>query len=181
MWTLLERLPSAGSVDDEVVLPFDRRQHSRLRVSLVSGREAALLLSRGTMLRHGDRLGGTDTAGKPIAIRVVAAAEEVYVVRGEPLIRAAYHLGNRHVPLELAEDHLRLERDPVLREMLVGLGFSVTDEVLPFEPEPGAYGQGHGHGHGRDAGHLPSHPHDEGHDDSHERPASSPADAVTEK
>lgn len=166
MLTLCERVAAGGPVDDEVILPFEKRQHSRLRAPLASGRETAILLPRGTVLRHGDHLAGVDPSGEPVRVRVVAAPEEVYVVRGSPLVRAAYHLGNRHVPLEIGEDFLRMGRDPVLRDMLEGLGFSVVEAVEPFEPEAGAYGHSHGggehtHGHGGhshgDGGHAHGH------------------------
>jgi urease accessory protein len=158
MVTLRELLPPESAFEDELLLPFERRQHSRLRVHLQSGREAAVLLPRGTRLRDGDRLGGVDALGQRVQVRVVAAPEEVYRVTGPDLVRAAYHLGNRHVPLQLGEGFLRLQRDPVLREMLRGLGFHVADEVAPFEPEPGAYGGGHRHGDG-EAGSHGYHPH----------------------
>lgn len=174
MWTLRERVATGGPVDDEVVLPFERRQHSRLRVPLVSGGEAAILLPRGTRLRHGDVLGGVRRSGEAVAVRVVAAKEEVYVIRGTPLVRAAYHLGNRHVQLEIGEDFLRMGRDPVLRDMVERLGFSVSEALEPFEPEAGAYGHGHGprhgdaHSHGHGQAHVPGHSHDPAHAHGHE-------------
>lgn len=146
MITLRAQLHDAGPCDDELALPFERRQHSRLRVTLGSGREAAILLPRGSRLRGGDCLWGEDADGRAVRVRVVAAAEEVYRVTGEPLVRAAYHLGNRHVPIELGDGFLRLGRDTVLRDMLRGLGFSVIEEQAAFDPEPGAYGEGHRHG-----------------------------------
>lgn len=139
MVTLRQILPAGSSFEDDLVLPFDRRQHSRLRAALASGREVALLLPRGTVLRDGDRLGGTDRDGAPIIVRVVAAVEELFRITGERLIRAAYHLGNRHVPVHIGRDFLRIERDSVLRELLERLGFDVVEELAPFEPEPGAY------------------------------------------
>lgn len=144
MVTLRELLPDGAPFDDELVLPFERRQHSRLRAALASGREVAVLLPRGTILRGGVRLGGVDADGRPIGVRVVAEPEAVARVTGPALIRAAYHLGNRHVPVQLGDGFLRLERDPVLRDMLDRLGFTVEDEVAPFEPEPGAY-ESHSH------------------------------------
>ena len=87
-------------------------------------------------------------------MRVIASNESVYVVRPTPectLAQAAYHLGNRHVAVEIGVDSLKIERDPVLREMLVQAGAMVSDAIATFNPEPGAYGGGHRHGH--DAGH----------------------------
>jgi urease accessory protein len=140
-----ERVAPQDRYDDRLVLPFDRRQKSRLRTRLESGTEVGLFLERGTMLRDGDFL----KTEKGAVVRVVAAPENVYLVRCEStleLIRAAYHLGNRHVPLEIGDGWLKLKRDAVLRDMLLGLGASVSDAELPFDPEAGAYGGGHTHG-----------------------------------
>lgn len=129
-----------------LVLPFDLRQKSRLRATLDNGVEAALFLPRGTVLRHGDLLEAEDRT----LIRVVAAPEDVlYATADKPhdLLRAAYHLGNRHVPVELGEGYLKLATDPVLKEMLSQLGLTLREDCLPFQPEPGAYGGGHRHGH----------------------------------
>ena len=128
-----------------LTLPWDRRGVTRQRVTLDDGREAGLFLARGEILRGGDRV--ATAAGDVVAI--VAAPEPVMVVRGSDprtLARAAYHLGNRHVAVEVGEGWLKLERDHVLRDMLEGLGVSVENATLPFEPEAGAYAQGHAHG-----------------------------------
>jgi urease accessory protein len=130
----------------KLVLPFDLRQRSRLRVALDDGTEAAVFLPHGTVLRNGDLLEARDGS----VIRVVAAPENVlYVTSDKPraLTRAAYHLGNRHVPVELGENFLKLETDPVLKEMLLQLGVTLREDCLPFQPEAGAYGGGHRHGH----------------------------------
>jgi urease accessory protein UreE len=108
-----------------LVLPFDLRQKSRLRATLDNGVEAALFLPRGTVLRHGDLLEAEDRT----LIRVVAAPEDVlYATADKPhdLLRAAYHLGNRHVPVELGEGYLKLATDPVLKEMLSQLGLTAA-------------------------------------------------------
>ncbi|TCV85413.1 urease accessory protein UreE [Sulfurirhabdus autotrophica] len=138
--------------DEELVLPFDLRQKSRLRTRLASGEEVGLFLERGAVLRGGDYLKGND--GR--VIKVVAAPETVLKVTcSSPieLIRAAYHLGNRHVPVEVGDGWLRLGADHVLADMLNGLGAEVTEEQAPFEPEAGAYGGGHKH-HGEAHGGL---------------------------
>src|SRR3984957_14465708 len=130
----------------KLVLPFDLRRRSRLRTKLVNGTEAALFLPRGSVLRDGDLLEADDGT----VIKVEAAREDVLFVTAETpyaLMRAAYHLGNRHTPIELGENFLKLEADPVLREMLVQLGVTVREETSPFQPEAGAYGGGHRHGH----------------------------------
>lgn len=146
-----QRIPPQDRYDDRLVLPFERRQKSRLRTRLESGTEVGLFLERGTILREGDFLQSEDG----LLIRIVAAAEQVYLVRCSStlqLMRAAYHLGNRHVPLEIGEGWLKLKRDAVLRDMLLGLGATVSDAELAFDPEAGAYGGGHTHG---DATHRP--------------------------
>ena len=112
---------------------------------LDGGEEAGLFLPRGEVLRDGDLL-ATDDAR---VVRVVAAAEPVLIVRcadPQQLARVAYHLGNRHVAVEVGDGMLKLERDHVLRAMIEGLGADVEEAVLPFEPEAGAY-SGHGHSH----------------------------------
>lgn len=150
----IERLlPSAGQsrlASATLTLPFELRRRSRLLVRLDNGEEAGLFLERGTVLKDGDELAGSD--GR--VVRVIASNESVYVVRPTPactLAQAAYHLGNRHVPVEIGTDFLKIERDPVLRDMLVQAGAIVSEETAAFQPEPGAYGGGHRHGH--DAGH----------------------------
>jgi urease accessory protein len=141
-----KRLPPGRDFSERLVLPFDQRQKSRLRVRLESRIEAALMLERGTILRGGDRL----QTGDGRIVLVVAADEPVLHVSGssaQQLMRAAYHLGNRHVPLEIGDGWLRLEQDHVLRDMLLGLDMTVHEQLAPFEPEAGAYGGGHHHGH----------------------------------
>jgi len=130
----------------KLVLPFGDRSKSRLRAVLDNGAEAALFLPRGTVLRGGDLLVAEDGT----FIEVQAAAEAVLQVSANDplaLMRAAYHLGNRHTPVEIGRDYLRLEYDPVLADMLARLGVQTTREDAPFEPEAGAYGGGHKHGH----------------------------------
>jgi urease accessory protein len=132
-------------VSDQLVLPFDLRQRSRLRVTLKSGLEAALMLDRGTILRGGDLLETDD--GR--VVEIVAAPQTVTDVTAktpQALMCAAYHLGNRHVPLQVGDGWLRLEQDHVLNEMLIGLGMITINKEAPFEPEAGAYGGGHKHG-----------------------------------
>lgn len=128
----------------QLVLPFERRQKSRLRAVLSTGEEAGVVLTRGTILRGGDWLVASD--GR--VIEVVAASEAVlHVECATPLelTRAAYHLGNRHVPVQVGDGWLRLCADHVLEDMLKGLGATVSALEAPFEPEAGAYGGGHHH------------------------------------
>lgn len=148
--------------EDEVALPFDLRQKSRLRVSLKSGREAAITMPRGSILRGGEVL--QSSCG--VMIKVIAADEPVMQVTADTAIglnRAAYHLGNRHVPLEIAEFSLKLEQDSVLKDMLLGLGVKVTELQASFEPESGAYGGGHRHADEESHSHSHAHPHSHAH------------------
>ncbi|CDY75926.1 Urease accessory protein UreE [Caballeronia glathei] len=129
-----------------LTLAFDARCKSRLAATLDSGEDVALVMPRGTVLRDGDMLVADDGA----FVRVIAAAQDVLVVRAPDaltLTRAAYHLGNRHTPVEVGADFLRLEADPVLEDMLRRLGARVERASQPFQPETGAYGGGHKHGH----------------------------------
>ncbi|MBA3902983.1 MAG: urease accessory protein UreE [Rhodocyclaceae bacterium] len=128
-----------------LVLPFDARCKSRLRTRLESGEEVGLFLERGTVLRGGDRLAGND--GR--VVEVVAAPEALMEARSEDrmlLARVAYHLGNRHVPVQVGPNWLRFAADHVLGDMVAGLGLPVTELVAAFEPEAGAYASGHSHG-----------------------------------
>ncbi len=152
--TLFDRLLEAGATPPERVLgtlslPFEQRQRTRQRVRLGSGLEIGLDLPRGTVLRGGDLLGSA--AGAVVA--VAAALERVSVVTvdsPQALARAAYHLGNRHVPVEVRADGLRYLEDHVLDAMIRGLGLRVVHEAAPFEPETGAYAHGHAHTHAHD-------------------------------
>lgn len=154
-------------------LPFELRQKSRLRARLDSGEEVALLLPRGEILRGGDLLAASD--GR--VIEVIAAPEKLlHVTCATPveLARCAYHLGNRHVPVEVGEGYLRLAADHVLEELLKKLGAEVSAIEAPFEPEPGAYAGGHRHdemGHGgKIHDHFGEHrrDHEPGHDRDHD-------------
>lgn len=133
---------------DELRLDFNARTKSRLRTRLVSGVEVGLFLPRGTILRGGDRLHASDGS----IVLVVAAPEDLLEARCDDaasLARAAYHLGNRHVAVQVGADAsghwLRLQADHVLERMLTGLGARVVALRAPFEPEAGAYAPGHQH------------------------------------
>ena len=143
--TISERANDDGEnrFDDRLILPFDLRQKSRLRVRLESGREAALQLERGSILRGGERL----RMHREIVLVIAADEPVLHVTAGDArqLARAAYHLGNRHVPLQIGDQWLRLEQDHVLKDMLLGLGVDARELYAPFEPEAGAYGGGHRH------------------------------------
>ena len=159
-----------------VELDWDVRQKSRFDATDSAGRALAVFLPRGTLVRGGDVLVAEDGS----LVRVLAAPQPVLVVthcseHGTPfdLTRAAYHLGNRHVAIELRPDHLKIEPDHVLADMLRGMHLIVHERQEAFEPEGGAYAaQGHpGHGHGNDHEHghetAHGHEHDHGHDHGH--------------
>ncbi len=161
---LLKRAP-------QVELDWDVRQKSRFDATDSSGRALAIFLPRGSVARGGDVLVAEDGS----FVRVLAAPQPVLVVRhcsehGTPfdLLRAAYHLGNRHVPLELKADHLKLEPDHVLAALLRQQHLIVTEANAAFEPEAGAYvaTEQSGHGHEHNAAH--DHEHDHGHDHDHD-------------
>jgi urease accessory protein len=119
-------------------LPFGERSKSRLRAVLDNGEEAGLFLERGTILRNGDLLLADD--GR--VVEVEADAESVSTVHTDDALqmaRACYHLGNRHVALEIGTGWLRYQHDHVLDDMLRGFGLEVRVELAPFEPEGGAY------------------------------------------
>jgi len=175
---LREVIESAEAPGGVLTLPFEERRKSRRRVRLDDGREAALVLPRGTALVDGDRLRATDDGGATFVVLVRAAAELLSIGRtGDPhrLTRAAYHLGNRHVPLQIGPDWLAWEHDHVLDDLAREQGLSVTTERRPFEPERGAHSHaqsaapahehehehGHEHGHGHAHAHAHPHPHDD--------------------
>ncbi len=165
-------LKRAASVE----LDWDVRQKSRFDATDSQGRHLGVFLPRGTLVRGGDVLVTEDGQ----LVRVLAAAQPVLVVRacaehGSPfdLTRAAYHLGNRHVQLELQPDHLKLEPDHVLADLLQQMHLIVQEAQAAFEPEGGAYAagghgaHGHAHRHAHAHDHSHAHPHDAGqaHDD----------------
>ncbi len=139
------------AAERKLVLPFAERSKSRLRAVLDNGEEAGLFLERGSVLRHGDLLLADD--GR--VIEVQAAPESVSTVHthdARTLARASYHLGNRHVALEIGPDWVRYSHDHVLDDMLRGFGLEVRVEERPFEPEGGAYvsASHHTHSHSHD-------------------------------
>ena len=134
-------------IRDRLVLPFEQRQKSRFRATLESGVEVGVILSGNEILRGGDLLVASD--GR--VVEVVARSEHVMQAACDTpyeLARAAYHLGNRHVSLQIGDGWLRIADDHVLGQMLEGLGLTVTTLEAPFEPEKGAYGA-HEHGTGQ--------------------------------
>ena len=143
--TLTQRLPAPPNSrsDFTLLLTAEERTRSRHRFQTTDGQDIFLQLPRGTVLQDGDVLCSAD--GK--TVQVLAKPEPVLTVTAPSplqLLQAAYHLGNRHVPLEIAPHHLRLSPDPVLHDLLIHRGLKVQPEIQPFQPEGGAYG-GHFH------------------------------------
>jgi urease accessory protein len=137
---------------DSIRLTFDQREKSRLRAKTSGDEELGLQLKIGTILSHGDKLQLTD--GR--VIEVIAAEESLHEVRAAnltQLARIAYHVGNRHVPLQVNDDHLLMLPDHVLKAMVEGLGGTVRAVTRPFQPERGAYGHSHVHHSHDDQGH----------------------------
>lgn len=167
---LIKRAPT-------VSLDWDVRQKSRFQVEDSSGRVLSVFLQRGHVVRGGDVLVADDGS----LIRIEAAPQALLRIttcpqHGTPfdLVRAAYHLGNRHVPIELKPDHLQIEPDAVLADMLRSMHLIVNKVDAAFEPEGGAYGahhggSGHSHDDGHDHAHAPAsqHAHQHGNEHTH--------------
>ena len=153
MITLTQRLPADPSANaaHTLALTAEERTRSRIRFKTESHVTVQLVLVRGTVLRDGDLLRADDGT---TLVRVRAKPEPVLTARAPDdwtLLRAAYHLGNRHVPVEVGRGYLRLSPDSVLADMLRQLGLDLIEEITPFNPEAGAYG-----GHSPHHGHVPS-------------------------
>ena len=154
--TISTRAYGEGRAAARLVLPFELRQRSRMVAVMDNGEEVGLILPRGTVLRGGDRLQSSD--GR--LVEVVAAPEQLSVVRSSDarlIARAAYHLGNRHIAVQITAESIRYLKDHVLDDMLRGLGLKVTNDILPFEPEAGAYSSSHAHAHAHANGHAHDH------------------------
>lgn len=145
MIEFIEKNSRQGTASTTLTLPYDQRIKSRLRIILDNGMEAGLFLERGGILRDGDRLYSRDG----YCVQVKAAMETVSTARaGTPglLCLACYHLGNRHIALEIGDTWVRYLHDHVLDEMVAAMGLTVKTGLHPFEPEPGAYGHHHPEG-----------------------------------
>jgi urease accessory protein len=155
---------------DSLTLVFELRRRARLRTRLDSGAEVGLLLERGLSLKHGDRLASRDGS---LVVEVRARPEVLSTVEtadAHLLARAAYHLGNRHVPLQIEPGRLSYQHDHVLDGLMHELGLHAVVVERPFEPEAGGYGSG-GHRHDHDdhqQGHADGHDHEHGHGHDHE-------------
>ncbi len=184
MIKLTQILTETSHVDARICLTMVQRTKSRLRTVLEDGHDTGLLLPRGHILHHGSLLSTDDG----FVVEVVAAKEKVSTARSDDptlFAKGCYHLGNRHVPLQVEAGWCRFQHDYVLDEMLIGLGLQVTVEHAAFQPEPGAYGGttgGHSHGdayddclekassehsHNHSHAHQPSHLNDDSHKHEH--------------
>lgn len=146
MISLTKKMAEIRTEDTTLTLPLASRVKSRLRAVLDDGRDVGLFLERGQVLHSGDLL----TNEEGIVVKVIAADERVSTVQCDDALlmaRASYHLGNRHVPLQINLGQFRYQHDHVLDDMLKGLGLIVKVEQAPFEPEAGAYGSSGSHHH----------------------------------
>ncbi|TVQ93761.1 MAG: urease accessory protein UreE [Chromatiaceae bacterium] len=162
---LARRAAAIGPATARLALTWEQRQRSRLRAPLTDGRLVGILLPRGQCLRDGDLLASEDGA---LLVQIQAASECLSTARTEDplqLARACWHLGNRHVAVQISPGRLSWLHDHVLDAMVRGLGLMVTVVMAPFEPESGAYAGGHVHGDGRSdgQGHGPGADHGHGH------------------
>jgi urease accessory protein len=160
-----DQLPK-GVISETISLNFDERKRGRLKLTTDNGNEAGIQIERGHVLRHGTVL--TNEQGEYLTI--MASNESVttaHVADATLFARGCYHLGNRHVPLQIGEGFLRFQEDYVLEDMLHGLGIHAVHEQAPFEPENGAYAPGTGHNHGHSHDHDDDHSHDSHHGHHH--------------
>lgn len=168
MRKILEKVSESVPATVAVTLDHAARQKSRGLLRLDDGSEAALLLERGSTLQHGDHLRSDD--GTVVVVQAALEALSI-VTASDPLelVRAAYHLGNRHIALQISPLRLAYLHDHVLDDMLRELGFLVNFAAERFEPEPGAYGHGHAHlSHAHPQATIHLHPHEPGHAHPHD-------------
>jgi len=168
---LISQQVSESEIKDIICLPFDERKRGRLKTKTQSGNDVGIFVERGEVMRDGTLL----KAESGEIFKVTAADEDVTTAStadAHLFARACYHLGNRHVPLQVGDGWLRYQNDYVLDDMLRQLGLEVDHEMATFEPENGAYGEHggghhHGHSHGHSHDHDHSHSHEQGNDHSH--------------
>jgi urease accessory protein len=167
------------NIKDSICLPYDQRKRGRFKTQTVSGQEVGIMIDRGDVMR-GDTLMRSDVGD---VYKIIAADEVVTTAttnNATLFARGCYHLGNRHVSLQVGDGWLRYQNDYVLDDMLIQLGLKVIHEPAPFEPENGAYGDHGGHSHGdddyvhpniegdaSDESHSNSHSHSHSHDKKH--------------
>ena len=137
-----------GGAVDQVLMDFDRRHRRRIVLPTLSGAEVLLDLPHAVRLRHGD---GLVTERGPVLVQ--ARPEpllDIHAHDAAALVRIAWHLGNRHLPVQMLGAHIRIRADHVIADMVRGLGGHVAEMEAAFDPEAGAYAGGHGHSHGDD-------------------------------
>lgn len=161
---IAQKIIHAHHTDDHVTLDYDARFLRRKVLTTGKGAQLLVDLAQTTSLNTGDAFETSDGT----LIGIVAAIEPLLEVKGKPLHRLAWHIGNRHTPCQIEEDRLLIQRDHVIRAMLDQLGATVTEVTEPFTPEGGAYGHGrtHSHEHGHSHDH-PGHSHDKDHAKDH--------------
>jgi len=162
-------------IKDSICLPYDQRKRGRFKTQTITGQEVGIMIDRGEVMR-GDTLMRCDAGD---VYKIIAADEVVTTATTDDatlFARGCYHLGNRHVSLQVGDGWLRYQNDYVLDDMLIQLGLKVIHEPAPFEPENGAYGDHGGHSHGDDdyvhpdvnsEEHNKTHSHSHSHDHSH--------------
>lgn len=156
MLTISEYAQEQDKAQASITLPFDLRQKARLKTQLDTGEAVGITLPRGKILRGGDKL----KADNGMIVEIKAATETVSTVTTEDALlfsRLCYHLGNRHVPLQISasngKNFCRYAHDHVLDDMVAGLGVQAICEKATFEPESGAYAKGHSHSHSHSHSH----------------------------
>lgn len=142
---------------DQVRIDFDRRHRRRIVLRTEAGHDLLLDLPQAARLRHGDGL-LLDGGGVVLVQAQPEPLLDIHAHDDAALVRIAWHLGNRHLPVQLLGSHLRIRRDHVIADMVRTLGGHVLDIEAPFDPEGGAYAGGHVHSHDDEDGHA--HPHD---------------------
>ena len=138
MREFLEKIKSSKKIDGSITLDLQQRVKSRIKASSDNGEDVGIFMERGTILEHGDLIRDQDG----YILKVVAAPEtlsSIYSNDSLLLLRACYHLGNRHVELQIKNESVHYRHDHVLDDMVKSLGLDVVIESLPFQPENGAY------------------------------------------
>ena len=135
----------AGGAVDSVLIDFDRRHRRRILLPTVAGAEVLLDLPQAVRLRHGDGL--VTEAGTVLVQARPEPLLDIHAHDAAGLVRIAWHLGNRHLPVQMLGAHMRVRADHVIADMVRGLGGHVREVDAPFDPEAGAYAGGHGHDH----------------------------------
>ncbi len=138
MREFLKKIKSSNKINDSVTLDLHQRVKCRIKVVTDGGESIGIFMQRGTVLKNSDLMADKDG----YVIKVIAASEKLSSIYSKDylqLLKASYHLGNRHVELQINKGSLHYKHDHVLDDMIKSLGFDVVIEFLPFQPENGAY------------------------------------------